>query len=365
MATAQAPATGMALTRQKVSAILTSGEAKAQIAPFLSPGVSLERVVSTINQVVAENPEILECTPASIILAVGKGVKQDLEFGETAHLVPFNHKVSKKGEKPERWEKRAKMLRDWKGDIELVKASGAARDLDAQCFYKNEHFVYHQGTNPYIEHHPIVDATERGPMVGAYAWALISQRQPLKIMAMSVAEIDKIRQEKSKSWKEGPLPDWYARKTLIHQITKALPKNRNLAPVLSAFDKEDLEIPDGEFEVVETEVAAGANAEEPVRATASPEVATASAAPSTPEPQPSSGKRRVPDDRLPTEEQVARLLELAANEAVDSEIKERVETRLAECTIDTQTAKLWIGLLEEKVSQSAASQELFAPASAR
>lgn len=242
------PATGMAVIRQQVSAILLSDEAKSAIAPLLSPGVSIERVVSTIYQVVADNPELLECTPASLIMAVGKGVKWDLEFGETVHLVPFNVNLAKKDQQP-RWEKRAKALRDYKGDIELVVRSGAARYVDAQCFYENEHFIYHQGTAPYIEHHPIVDTKARGKMVGAYGWALISQRTPLKASVMSVEEIDKIRQEKSKSWKNGPLPDWYARKTMVHQVTKSIPKNPRLARVLKEFDEE--EIPDAEFEVVD------------------------------------------------------------------------------------------------------------------
>src|SRR4051812_11546765 len=126
MATAAAPQPNtMALARQKVVAILTTEDARKQIAPFLRPGVSLDRVVSTIHQVVAENPEILECTPESIVMAVGKGVSQDLEFGETIHLVPFNAKVRLPGG-GERFEKRAKAIRDWKGDIELVKKSGAA-----------------------------------------------------------------------------------------------------------------------------------------------------------------------------------------------------------------------------------------------
>lgn len=250
MTTAAEPKpTPFALARQKVSAILLSPDAKNHIAPYLHHGVSLERVVSTIHQVVAENPELLECTPTSLIMAVSKGVNWDLEFGDTVHLVPFNVKISKKDEKPERYEKRAQALRDYKGDIELVKASGAARAVDAQCFYENEPFKYEQGTNPYIEHRPIVDERKRGRMLGAYAWARINVHS-LKITVMSATEIDAIRQESSKKWKKGPLPEWYACKTVIHRVTKTLPKNRKLVAVLAEFAKEEEDIPEGEFEVV-------------------------------------------------------------------------------------------------------------------
>lgn len=254
MATAAAPIkpNPFAIVREKVSAILLSPEAKSHIAPYLHHGVSLERVVSTIHQVVAENEELLECTPTSLIMAVSKGVNWDLEFGETVHLVPFNVNVAKRDQAP-KWEKRAQAIRDYKGDIELVIRSGAARAVEAQCFYEKEILKYEQGTNPFIEHHPIVDVRKRGPMLGAYAWARISVHS-LKITVMSVDEIDAIRQEKSKSWKKGPLPDWYACKTVVHRVTRSLPKNKRLAAVLKEFEKEEEEIPEGEFEVVAADV---------------------------------------------------------------------------------------------------------------
>ena len=242
------PVTALTLSRAKVSGIMLSEEARQQIIPLLPHGMSLERVVSEVNRAVVDNPDLLECTPASLIMAVSTVVRWDLVIGETAHLVPFNTKV-KGGSGPDRWEKKAKALRDWKGDIELVIKAGAARAVDAQCFYENEPFKYEQGTSPFIEHHPIVDGVKRGKMLGAYAWARINVAS-IKIMVMSVEEIDAIRQAKSQSWKAGPVPDWYARKTLIHQVTKAIPKNPKLAAVLRQFDEEDEEIPDADFEVV-------------------------------------------------------------------------------------------------------------------
>jgi phage RecT family recombinase len=284
MATAAAPQQpaqpGLSLVRQKVKSILLSPEAKAQIVPLLPHGVSLDRVVSTIHQVVAENPEILECTPESIIMAVGRGVKQDLEFGDTAHLVPFNVNIAKKGERP-RYEKRAKMLRDYKGDIELVKRAGAARDVQAHCFYANEPLKYEQGTSPYIEHHPIVDEKNRGKMIGAYAYARIDVHT-LKIAVMSVAEIEEIRQAKSKANKEGPLLPWYAKKTMVHQVTKDIPKNPKLREVEKEFAKEEEEIEDGEFEVVGSSAVVDTASQSASGTSDPPEVAEAATPAATP-----------------------------------------------------------------------------------
>lgn len=287
------PSTGLSVIRQKVTDILLSDEARNQIAPLLPHGISLERVVSTIHAVVAENEKLLECTPASLIMAVSKGVKWDLEFGETVYLVPFDVKVSVKG-KPDRWEKRAKAIRDYKGDIELVVGSGAARAVDAQCFYENEFFKYEQGTSPFIEHRPIVDVVKRGKMLGAYGWARISVHS-IKIAVMSVEEIDKIRQEKSKSWKEGPLPDWYARKTLVHQVTKAIPKNPRLAKVLKDFEEEDTEIPDAEFEFVKESSASSGTVAGSAIQTPGGSVPAGPDAASVPEPAPAEPDLEPPD----------------------------------------------------------------------
>jgi hypothetical protein len=79
-ATQTAPDT-MALTRQKVSAILLTDNAKQQIMPLLPVGVAIQQVVSEVNRAVVDNPELLECTPVSLIMSVSTIVKWDLEIG--------------------------------------------------------------------------------------------------------------------------------------------------------------------------------------------------------------------------------------------------------------------------------------------
>jgi recombinational DNA repair protein RecT len=234
---------------------------------------------------------------------------------------------------PDRWEKRAKALRDWKGDIELVLKSGAARKVDAKCVYANEHFKHEEGTNPYIEHHPIMDPAKRGAMVGAYAFAKLA-RYELVIAAMSVSEIDEIRQAKSKSWKEGPLPAWYARKTMVHQVTQKIPKNPKLAAVLAEFEREEEEeIPEGEFEIVPPETVAG----EPT-ATA---VRTAPPAPTDPA----------------NEEQILRLRELAADMRVNEATRLKVARRL-ERGIPYGLAGTWIDAIELELKAKQDDDEL-------
>jgi recombination protein RecT len=312
-ATATEP-TGVALTRQKVAAILLTNSAKEQIMPLLPAGVSIQAVVSEVNRAVTDNPELLECTPASLIMSVSSIVKWDLEIGQTAYLVPFKTKVG------DRYEKRAKALRDYKGDIELVTRSGAARKVDAKCVYANEYFKYEEGTQPYIEHRPQTDPVKRGPMLGAYAYAKLSHYE-LKIVFMAISEIEEIRQAKSKSWKEGPLPAWYAKKTVIHQVTKSLPKNPKLAEVLHEFDREETEeeIPEGTFEVL----------------------------PDSETPQPVSVQTPAPTDPA-TENQVNRLRELVGDTRVNEATRTKVTRRL-ERGIPFGLAGTWIEAIELEI----------------
>jgi phage RecT family recombinase len=207
---------------------LTSDQALAIIKPRLSPGITVERVLSEVIGAVQTNPELGECTPTSLVAAVAKATSTGLVIGEKIHLVPFNVNAGTR-DKPV-WEKRAQAIRDYKGDIELVIRAGGARLIDAQCFYEKEPFTFRLGTEPKIEHQPLSPGA-RGKMVGAYAVAKVGAYDSRSVMY--VDEIDAIRQKFSKQWKGGDLPAWYAKKTVVHQIVKQLPSTPGLNKIRS------------------------------------------------------------------------------------------------------------------------------------
>jgi recombinase, phage RecT family len=245
MATAAKPeSTALAIVETKgVVALLESDQARAVIEPMLPQGVEYRRVMQEVYLAGKDNPEILQCTPASIIRAVAKAESWGLTIGDTVHLVPFNVKTSKRGEQ-DRWEKRLKAVQDYKGKIELIVSAGAARAVNAECVYQNEFFELELGTHPTIRHRPEREEAKRGAMIGAYAYADLGQRYQPIVKWMPVAEIDEIRKSHSKQWKDGPLKPWYARKTVVHQLAKVLPKNARMLKVLKAFEEEELELVD-------------------------------------------------------------------------------------------------------------------------
>jgi phage RecT family recombinase len=211
--------------------IADSKDARALIAPFLPEGVSLDRVAASLRLALAKDKDgnLKKCAPMSVFMAVAKIQQWGLEIGETAHLVPFGQECVP--------------VADYKGLAELVISSGVARHVEAHCVYEKEPFRVVRGTSPEIHHEMIASATQRGPMVGAYA--LFHLRGGVQVVEyMTVEEIDGIRQQYSKQWKRGALPEWYARKSVVRRGVKLLPKNPRLAERLADLDREVITVPE-------------------------------------------------------------------------------------------------------------------------
>ena len=210
--------------RSPIAQLLDKPAARAAIEPLLRPGESFERIIVEVFHAAANNPKLKECAPASLVTAVAKAVSTGLIIGEGVHLVPFGEKCT--------------AVIDYKGAVELIVRSGVARHIDAHCVYANEPFVVTQGTNPTIEHRPILDPKARGAMIGAYAFARLA-RGGFMSVTLSTDEIDAVRQHYSKQWKQGALPYWYAQKTCVKRLAKLLPKNPALAQTLALFAAEE------------------------------------------------------------------------------------------------------------------------------
>lgn len=218
-----------------IRALLGHEAAKRQILPFLR-GANYEAVVQETILAVAKNPDLKKCDPASLVAAVATGVRWGGVIGEDIHLVPFGDKVTP--------------MKDYKFKARKIVETGAARQVYGVAVYANEPFSFTQGTAPSIQHQVILDEAKRGKMVGAYAVAIIRAGQ-FQAVSKTLGEIDRIRQEKSKSWKKGEVPEWYAIKTVIHQLAKLLPQNAKLKAEL----EEEERIEAGQVETFDVTVA--------------------------------------------------------------------------------------------------------------
>jgi recombination protein RecT len=208
--------------------IATHAATQAIIAPLLPAGVTFDQVAAQVRLALAKDVrgDLKKCTVGSVILAVAKICGWGLEVGVTAHLVPFGDQCT--------------ALRDYTGDIQLAIESGMVRHVEAYVLYANELFKIIRGTESSIQHHPIQDQKGRGAMVGVYAMIYLRGAHGYPVVEhMTTEEVDAIRQQYSKQWKQGPVPRWYMKKTVIRQGLKLIPKTPKLLALLAKFDADE------------------------------------------------------------------------------------------------------------------------------
>lgn len=238
------------MTPAKFVAFLGTDKVREAIVPMLPEGVTYERIVREVINAAAENPSIVDCQPTSIVRAIAKAVTYDLEIGGGVFLVPRKDRRSDAQPKL-----RAQL--GYRGKIELMLRYRAAKFVDYHCIYENEHYRCEFGTNPFIEHKPIMDPTKRGRLVGAYAYAQMTTVHSI-IVEMHRDEVEAIREEYSQQWKKKtvwenrqpkdvPLPldeiPWYCEARVVHRLSKKVPMRGKLAEIMAedGADADDLE----------------------------------------------------------------------------------------------------------------------------
>lgn len=212
---------------QVIAGIIGNPAAAARITPFLPKGVEVDRVIAAAQLAVMKLPAIAECTPQSIVLACAKIAQWGLEIGDTAHLVPFGRECTP--------------VPDYRGLVEMIVRSGAARSVEARVVRDGDTFRYAYGTNKFIEHVPTAKSSAK--IIAAYAIANL-RFQTFDFVVLDRDEIEAVRR-KSKQWAKGDLEDcaWYAKKTAVRRVVNLIPKNAALAKVLTSLE----EIPEAEF----------------------------------------------------------------------------------------------------------------------
>jgi recombination protein RecT len=191
---------------------------------FLPAGVDLERIVGELFLLCQKTPALAQVPPTKLIPALGRAIATGGVLGEDVYLVPFKGDVT--------------VIVDYKYKVARIVQAGGARAITARAVYEKEHFEIHYGTEERIEHRPLAPS-ERGKLRGAYAIARVNA-WTIKIEWMELADIEVIR-SKSQSWSRGECPAWYAKKTVVNQIAKLLPKNPRLTPILAEIAAEERE----------------------------------------------------------------------------------------------------------------------------
>lgn len=219
------------IKKHPVVELMESDAGRKYILDFLPEGVKLERVVASVLLAIANDNKglLAQCTAKSLVLGVARIQQWGLELGVTAYLLPF-----KDGETHEY---EATPVAAYTGLAELMVASGAVRHVETHVVYQGDQFEYRLGLEPKIDHLPANPRAKGAPITFAYC-ILHLPFSRFAFDVMNAADIDEIRQKYSKQWKTGPLPAWYAKKTVVRQVAKLVPKNPRLAKILAVMEQE-------------------------------------------------------------------------------------------------------------------------------
>lgn len=221
---------GTALTlaqkKDKISDLLNSkvGE-MAKVMPAEMTPERLTRIALTAH---LKDPKLFECTPASLLEALMTCSELGLEpDGQKAHLIPFGNRVT--------------FIPNYKGLIELAHNSGEIAGISAAAVYENDTFSYSLGTDPHINHIPVLSA--RGKLIAAYAVAHYKdtglREQFTVLLAEDIAKIKAVSKSSTKPdspWVKWPDQMWI--KSAIKRLTKTLPSAPGKLKRAVALDNE-------------------------------------------------------------------------------------------------------------------------------
>ena len=192
---------------------------KKQFAALAGKTLDTERCLKLLLDAAGRNPQLLECTPESVLqtfLFCGKvGLEPCGAWG--VHPVPFKNK--NKGGRLE-----CTPIVDYRGLIALVTRTGNVTSVRARVVYEADHFDLEFGDEEHIHHRPaMVEATKRGKMVGVYSIATLASGEKQREF-LPRAEVDRYRAKSRAS--SGPWTTDYdamAKKTAIRRICNLLP----------------------------------------------------------------------------------------------------------------------------------------------
>lgn len=155
--------------------------------------------------------------PSGYMMALTECARLGLTPGDTFHIVPFENR--RKGTVD------FTGIVDYTGEIELIYRAGAVSSVKAEIVYQGDAFEFSPDMDRPL--HKPDWFTDRGEMVGVYAYAVMKDGSTSRVVVMNKAEVMKVKAvSKTASFNDSPWTLWEDRmwlKTAIHQLTKWVP----------------------------------------------------------------------------------------------------------------------------------------------
>lgn len=193
-------------------------KAKPSIAGVLPKHLTPEKITKLVLSAASRTPDLLECTPHSILLAVMQSAALGLEPNtptQQAYLIPYWNSKTKK--------KECQFIPGYRGLITLAVQSGEILSVQARAVYEKDYFEVEYGLDERLVHKPAMG--DRGKLVAVYSVAKFANGSKT-FEVMTREEVDVIRANTKAKF--GPWVDHFdemAKKTVIRRHSKVMPMN--------------------------------------------------------------------------------------------------------------------------------------------
>jgi recombination protein RecT len=237
---------------------------KIQLQKALPKYMNPERFGRILLTVIRNNPELLECTQASILGACIQAAQLGLEPGDgrnLIHFIPYNDRKNNK--------KVCQVQIGYKGMSELATRSGKVISIIPGVIHEKDFFAEQKGYSlgneiegQYLKHRTYLGKEGRGEIVGFYAKAVLKDGT-CEHWVMSKAEVDEIKNTSQAArssfspWNNTVFYPAMGMKTVLKKVCKYLPESgEDLGMAMDLDDKgemgkQDLE---GRYEIITGEL---------------------------------------------------------------------------------------------------------------
>lgn len=207
---------------ENVKKFLTSPKAMEGLAMALPKHITKEKMARVAITAILRTPDLLKCTPVSIMDAVLQASQLGLlPDGVLGHGYILPYKNNKTGLYS------AVFIPGYKGLMDLARRGGEIAWLQARIAYENDDFGYSYGMDNRLWHVPArANGKEPGKFLAAYAVAKFKTGE-FQFEVMYRDQVEAIR-KKSRGGESGAwVSDWdaMALKTVIRRLCKFLPLN--------------------------------------------------------------------------------------------------------------------------------------------
>lgn len=191
--------------------------------------MKIERFMKVAHAAMTRTPKLLDCTPASVLMALVScselGLEPNSPLGH-AYLIPYGTECT--------------LVIGYKGLLALMRRSGELASIDNHVVYDGDLFEVHFGDDAKIIHVPNLAGKRGDKVIAAYVIARLKDGS-IQREVMTVDEIEKIRM-RSRSGNNGPWKTDYAemcRKTVLRRAAKRMPMSTEVARAIEVEEREE------------------------------------------------------------------------------------------------------------------------------